>query len=385
MRVLENPMVRSDGVLLEASTDPLAFHTRLPGYAPSPLMEMPTLAERRGIGRLLVKYDASRFGLPAFKMLGGSWATYRSLVAMLGAEPSWETLDELKVAFEPLGSLTLATATDGNHGRAVARMAAWLGYKSTIYLPAGSAIARVEAIRSEGAHVEVVDGDYEFAVATAASLAAPDCLIVSDTSWEGYVDPPRWVMEGYTTIFSELATQLDEQTLPAPTVVYVPMGVGALGAAMVSHFRRLSPQPMMIGVEPETAACVLASVAADQIVDVKGPHLSIMAGLNCGRASREAFPIVEQGLDWLVGIEDHWAEDAMVELAREGIVAGETGAAALAGLDAMAHWADARDIRDRVGLTEDAVALVLVTEGATDPAGYERIVGTSPELVGAET
>ncbi len=149
MRVLENPMVRSDGVLLEASTDPLAFHTRLPGYAPSPLMEMPTLAERRGIGRLLVKYDASRFGLPAFKMLGGSWATYRSLVAMLGAEPSWETLDELKVAFEPLGPLTLATATDGNHGRAVARMAAWLGYKSTIYLPAGSAIARVEAIRSD--------------------------------------------------------------------------------------------------------------------------------------------------------------------------------------------------------------------------------------------
>ena len=381
MRVLENPMIRPDGPLLDPSPEALSFHARLPGYAPTPLIALPHLAEKRGISNVLVKYDAARFGLPAFKMLGGSWAAYRSLIALLGYEPEWQTIAELREALAPLGPLTLATATDGNHGRAVAKMARWLGYDSRIFLPTPSVDARIEAIRSEGATVEVVDGDYEAAVAKAATLASSNCLIVSDTSWEGYTDPPRWVMEGYSTIFSELVGQIAHQGLPQPTMVLVPMGVGALGAAMVTAFRQQDPPPTMVGVEPEGAACVLASVAAAQIVNVPGPHTSIMVGLNCGLPSREAFPVLEAGLDWLIGIEDHWAEDAMIELSQEGIVAGETGAAALAGLDALVHWADVREIRHRVGLDPNAVVLVIITEGATDPVGYERVVGKRHELV----
>ncbi len=357
-----------------AESAPLAFHRKLPGYEPTPLVDAPSLASALGVHRVLVKVESSRLGLPAFKMLGASWATYRSLVARLGADPHWESLDELRDAFAPLGKLTLAAATDGNHGRAVARMAKLLGYASHIFVPDDMVAARIDAIRSEGAEVTIVHGTYDDAVTTSAAAADDATLIISDTSWPGYTEPPGWVIDGYATIFAEVDETLGAIALDA---VFLPTGVGAFAAAGVAHYRGSGSATHLVSVEPSDADCVLESIRAGKMTEVPGPHRSCMVGLNCGNASLIAWPRLQTGLDFCVAIDDHRAEDAMRRLAAEGIVAGETGSAALAGAFGVLALGGAAD----VGLAADADVLVIVTEGATDPVNYERVVGRSPEEV----
>ncbi|HEY8547651.1 MAG TPA: pyridoxal-phosphate dependent enzyme [Acidimicrobiales bacterium] len=323
----------------------LAFHRGLPGYAPTPVVELPRdLAEEVGAGRVLVKAEVERLGLPSFKVLGASWAAHRLLAARPEGSPA--------VA-------RLVAATDGNHGRAVAHMAALWGLQATILVPAGTAAARIDAIADEGADVVVVDGTYDDAVARSAELADDVTLVVSDTSWPGYEDVPRWVIEGYTTIFAELADQLDAR----PDVAFVPLGVGALGAAAVAGL----PGTALVGVEPDTADCVRAAVAAGEVVEVPGPHRSIMAGLNCGFASPVALPAIAAGFHAFVTVDDDRARDAVRRLAAAGLEVGETGAAALAGL------LEAPEL-----VPEGATVLLLATEGVTDPVNYEAIVGRPP-------
>jgi diaminopropionate ammonia-lyase len=352
--------------------EPRAFHRRLPGYAPTPLHDAPALAAPLGLGRVSVKDESSRLGLPSFKILGASYATYRLLTSRLGHEPEWHDVEELRVALAPLGAFTLVAATDGNHGRAVARMAALLGYRAHIFVPFGTAAARIDAIASEGATVTVVDGTYDDAVAASAALASADALVVSDTSWPGYTEVPRWVIDGYATIFSEVDEELAARRVALPDVVVVPMGVGALAAAAAEH---APTGAAIVVVEPVDAACGLASAVAGHPAEVPGPHRSIMAGLNCGNVSIVAWPVIENGVAAFVTVADAAAENAMRALARVGIVAGETGAAALAGLHALAADGAA------FGTTPELAgrhALVLCTEGATDPANYERIVASPP-------
>ncbi|HET6832749.1 MAG TPA: diaminopropionate ammonia-lyase [Acidimicrobiales bacterium] len=358
-----------------------AFHRRLPGYAPTPVHDMPALAEAAGVARVLVKDESSRMGLPAFKILGASWATYRVLCDRLAAaglegEPLWDTLPDLAaMVARQLGPLRLVAATDGNHGRAVARMAKLLGLSATILVPDGTAPARVGGIAAEGAEVTVVPGTYDDAVAESAALASDRDLVISDTSWPGYEDPPRRVIEGYATIFAELEEQLT--TLDAvPDLVMVPLGVGALGAAAASCLRAgLEPGegPMLVGVEPDSAACVAEGVRAGHVVEVPGPHRSIMAGLNCGLASILALPTVAAGFDAFVTIDDDRCREAMRSLAAAGLDLGETGAAALGGLMALRadHGAE-------LPVPAAAVVLLLATEGVTDPVNFERIVGRPP-------
>jgi diaminopropionate ammonia-lyase len=368
--VFPNPARRHDSQLSvpDASASPLAFHRRLPGYEPTPLRDVPSLAAELGLSRLWVKDESSRLGLPAFKMLGASWATYRLLLTRLAAlglaEPAWATVDELRAALAPLGPLTLAAATDGNHGRAVARMAKLLGYGARIFMPAGTVDARIEGIESEGATVTVVDGTYDDAVRISAAEAAEDVLIVSDTSWEGYTEVPRWVIDGYSTIFAEVDAQIEGLL---PDVVVAQMGVGALTAAVADHYAATSA---IVAVEPVSAACGLRSAEAGRPVEVPGPHDSIMAGLNCGNVSILAWPTVVAGVDVFVAVDDDAAERAMRDLAAVGIVAGETGASGLAGLRALADAGGAGDLS-----VAGRSALVICTEGATDPEAYQRIVG----------
>lgn len=360
---------------------PLDFHRRLPGYAPTPLREVPGVARSLGVKALLVKDESERLGLPAFKMLGASWASYRALCERLGHEPTWRTIDDLAATFALLRPLTLTAATDGNHGRAVARFARLLGLDAHILIPSGMAEARSNAIRSEGASVEIVDGTYDEAVRLASKANPTTHLVVSDTSWEGYERIPGWVIDGYDTIFLEIEEQLAAAGSSIPDVVVVPLGVGALGAAAATFAERTwsDGRPRLLGVEPRTAACVLISVANGEITEVPGPHTSIMAGLNCGMPSRLAFPRVRRRFTAFVAIGDARAADAMVRLAREGVVAGETGAAALGGLQAALEL----DTGGSLHLGKDATVLLLITEGATDPASFERIVGKSPGLVRA--
>lgn len=378
-RFFSNEGAAAFAVAASEERAPREFHRRLPGYAPTPLIELPELARRLGIGQLLVKNESSRLGLPAFKILGASWAVYRALEKHLGRslEP-WQTLDELKAILAPARPLAFSTATDGNHGRAVAHMAALLGCEAQIYVPTGTAQARIDGIASEGARIEVVRGSYDEAVARAAEDAGARCLVISDTSWPGYEEIPRWVMEGYSTIFAEIDEELARRGGKFPDLVAIQFGVGALAAAVVRHYRRPEREsaPKILSVEPLRAACMLASMEAGERVSVPPPHDSIMAGLNCGRPSLIAWPIVARGIAAFIAIPDERAREAMRALAGVGIVAGETGAAGLGGLLELLTGAESAKHRQELEINETSRVLVLVTEGATDPLSYDRIVGT---------
>jgi diaminopropionate ammonia-lyase len=345
----------------------------MPGYAPTPLRDAPTVARRLGVEEVLVKDESSRLGLPSFKILGASWAVCRALSARLGAgECELPTFDELARALAPLRPLTLSAATDGNHGRALARMAALLGLGCRIYVPEATVQARIDAIAGEGAAVTVVQGDYDDAVSRSARDAGDRCLVISDTSWEGYEQVPSWVIEGYATIFFEIEEWLSERARPRPDLVVVPIGVGALAAAAVGHYWS-SPEkrPLIVGVEPTSAACVLESVGAGSLTTLDHPQNSIMAGLNCATPSPVAWPLVSEGIDAYVAISDDRVPEAMRVLAADEIVAGESGAAGLAGL---LRAAEGTETRAAIGLTDSTRVLLICTEGATDPESYRRLV-----------
>ena len=225
-----------------------------------------------------------------------------------------------------------------------------------------------------GARCEIVEGNYDETVARSALDASDDCLVISDTSWEGYAHVPRWVIEGYSTIFWEIDEQMREEAGDCGIdAVFIQVGVGALAAAATHHFLSSDREhhPAMVGVEPTRADCILASVEAGHIVTIPGSQDSIMVGLNCGTPSQVAWPAVVTGYNAYVAIEDRRAEEGMRLLASEGIVAGETGAAGLGGLLLMLERpADGA----KLNLGQDARVLLISTEGATDPENYERIV-----------
>jgi len=352
---------------------PLRFHRRLPGYEATPLMEHPGMAADLGVARVLIKDESSRLGLPAFKMLGASWASYRALSSRLGIhDDDWSDVDDLRALIEPHRPLELVAATDGNHGRAVARTARILGLSARIAVPAATSKARIDAIVDESADLVVIDGHYDEAVATVAGWADDRTLVVSDTSWEGYEDEPRHVIDGYSTIFAEVASQSRDADLPEPTVIPIPLGVGALGVAVIRYAQMLTSRPTMIGVEPTEAACVQAALAAGHVLTIESEFRTSMAGLNCGTASRVAYPVLAAGLDWTVAMDDEWAEQAMRVYAGAGLEVGETGASTLGCVLALIDRCPEK--RHMLGLDSDAVLLLLVTEGPTDPVNYRRII-----------
>jgi diaminopropionate ammonia-lyase len=379
--LVRNPGARRGPVGLAATREPLGFHRSLPGYARTDLVDAPEIAAALGVGRALVKVESSRFGLPAFKMLGASWATYQVLVGRLGRQPSWTTAPELAEEFASLHPLTLLAATDGNHGRAVAAIARLLGFDARIFVPRDMVAARIAGIESEGAEVEIVDGEYDDAVVRAAAAASDRRLVISDTSWPGYTEPPRRVMEGYSTIFFEIEDALASAGVARPTLVFTPAGVGALAAATVAYARGSALPAAVVSVEPEDAACVMASCVGGAPTPAPGPHRSMMVGLNCANVSPVAWPVLARGLDWCATVSDARTVDALHLLADCGIASGETGAASLAGALAAA---DHRD-RAEVGLDADATVLILCTEGVTDALNYEAVVGCAPEAVGPIT
>lgn len=371
--VVPNPNVVD--ILEEKSPgrEALEFHRQLDGYAPTDLIDAPPIADALGVGRVWVKNEGERLGLPAFKVLGASWATYRALCAHLGVA-CWQSLgfEGLRERLEPARPLKLAAATDGNHGRAVARMAGLLGLDAEIFVPADMVAARRDAIRQEGATVTVVEGSYDDAVARAAAEAGERCLVIADTAWPGYEEVPAWVIDGYSTILWETDDTLDQRGAGAPDLVAIQIGVGAFAAAVARHYRRGTAQhrPFLIGIEPLAAAGALRSIEAGEIVIVPGPHDSIMSGLNCGTPSPLAWPSLKHGIDLFVAVDDEYARKAMRLLAASGVVAGESGAAGLAGLLAL-HAEKAPGVSQ---LAENSTILLFNTEGATDPEAYARIV-----------
>jgi diaminopropionate ammonia-lyase len=353
-RALINPSPAPGRVALPGGPDVLAFHRALPGYRPTKLLALPHQTEALGLGEVWLKDENGRFGLPAFKIAGASWALERLLAEQPDVRSVW-------------------AASEGNHGRAVARAAAARGLTARIFLPAATSEARATAIASEGAEVVRVQGVYEDAVAAAAqSDGEPGAATLADVAYDEADRVAAWVADGYSTIFAEAAEQAD-----APfDVVLCQMGVGSFASAAIRFALHQDPPGVAIGVEPETAACVTASLEAGQPVVVDTPGTS-MAGLNCATPSHAAWPALRDGLTGCVVIADADAHAAMRELAAHGIIAGDCGAASLAAVHALMHDPACAALARAAGLGPTSRVLLISTEGATDPVAYaETLEGT---------
>lgn len=345
------------------------FHRRLPGYRESPLVEAPRLAEMLSVAKVFVKDETSRFGLPSFKILGASWATYAMLRDRLGPLPGGPlSFESLQSWVSPLRPLTLIAATDGNHGRAVARVARWLGLNARIFVPSFVSPGRCRGIKSEGAELIITDGVYDTSVdAAAESARCADSLLISDTARSPSDIVPQLVTAGYTTAFAEVDQQLSQSGDDRIDAVSVQAGVGGLASACTSWARltRRGRSPRVIVVEPETAACVMTALAAGEPIAVSASQVSAMSCLQCGTVSFTAFANLQAGVSCCLAIEDSWATTAASELRSCGLRTGLSGAAGIAGLLAAFSGPLAGPVREHLGLVSDARLLVVATEAAT--------------------
>ena len=367
MHARVNPFFVPGRVAREPRDPVRAFHRALPGYAPTPLHRCDGLARALGLGDLRVKDESYRFGLGAFKALGAAWALHQ-------------------IRESRTGPMIVSTATAGNHGRAVAWAAHRLGVPAVVFIPAGAAAARIENVRREGARVELVPGSYDDAVRRCAEeSAAHGWQVVADTGYDGYLDIPHWIAEGYSTLFAETDEQLARDGSAGPDVVLVQAGVGGLLHAAVDHYRAKASQPMLAAVEPVEADALFESINTPDgdPAPSRGRQDSIMAGLNCGAVSLSAWPAAHGGVELFMTVEDRYAEEAMRRFARPAagdpaITAGESGAAGLAGLLALLEAPELQAARRFLRLGPTTRVLLINTEGATDPVGYRRVVGEAP-------
>jgi diaminopropionate ammonia-lyase len=337
-----------------------AFFTQQPAFAPTPLHRCASMARDLGIGELFVKDETARYGLNAFKAVGAAFA-----------------VDVLRQRGDVRTGDVLVCASEGNHGRAVARVAREVGCRARIYMSQRVSSARVDAIRSEGAHVVSIDGTYDDAVrAMAREARLHGWTVISDTSWPGYSEIPRLIMLGYTRLMDE-----DWAAGDRPGIVFVPAGVGGLLGAVAcwGDARHGRDRPLVVAVEPISAACVQTSARHGRVTSVPGPLDTTMGGLRCGEMSPDVFPVVDTLVDAFVAIEDDFAFEAMRRLARPSgndaaVLSGPSGAAALGGLLATLRDPALSGVKQRLGLGAATRVQVLVTEGATEPALVQDIL-----------
>lgn len=346
-------------ILAEDLDDVSSFFRSNP-IEPTPLVRLPGLSEDLGVHSISVKDESKRLGMNAFKVVGVHYAVSRlESAGRLGA--------------------ALACATDGNHGRAVARAAANRGLSCHVFVPAQMVPARQQAIRDAGAHVHPIEGTYDVAVSECAREAAVQgWTIISDTAWAGYEEIPRWIMAGYSWI----AEEASRQWFRDPDFVFLQAGVGGFACGIISWFlqKRASQLPSFIVTEPAKANCVQAAARIGHPIQLRGDLDTVMAGLSCGKASPAAWPVLAGNVSAFLALSDRWAEESMRALARSKeagapVVAGESGAAGLAGLLALRRDAGLKGAALELGLDKNSHVLVFNTEGDTDPENYRRVVG----------
>lgn len=362
------------------------FHQSFPEYSVTPLVKLEVLAKELGVQSIYVKDESYRFGLNAFKVLGGSYAIAREIGRLLGLKEEELTLDRLLApdVKERLGTLTFVTATDGNHGRGVAWTARRLGHRAVVFMPKGTAAERLENIRRLDAEASITNVNYDDTVRLARAYAAEHKgIVVQDTSWEGYDEMPLHIMQGYTTMGSEIVEQLEAYGNIKPTHVFLQAGVGAMAGAMAGFIADYYKErrPLITIVEPNQADCIYRTALANdgQLHTVGGALDSIMAGLCCGEPCSLGWRQLAAYADNFVAMPDRAAALGMRVLGRPmgsdaAVVAGESGAAGF-GLAMAALWEqDLAELKRSLQLDAKSVILCISTEGATDVANYRRIM-----------
>lgn len=387
-----NKMPRSDDanlsvMSLENVSKAQAFHRGFPQYAVTPFARLDGMAARLGLGGLFVKDESYRFGLNAFKVLGGSFAMARYIAEEMGKDVSEMTYDYLTSDQfrSDFGQATFFTATDGNHGRGVAWAANKLHQKAVVHMPKGSTQTRFDNIAKEGAKVTIEDVNYDDCVRMAAAEAAETehGVIVQDTAWDGYEKIPSWIMQGYGTMAAEAAEQLRALEVSRPTHVFVQAGVGSLASAMVGYFANLFPTcpPKFIIMEASAADCLFQGAkAADGAPRIVGGDLqTIMAGLACGEPNTIGWDILRNHATAFASCPDWVSAKGMRMLAAPvkgdpAVVSGESGAVGMGVISSIMSEPAYADFREALGLGRDSQVLMFSTEGDTDPDRYREIV-----------
>ena len=366
------------------ATEVLAFHKKINGYNATPLVSLKKLASHFGVKNIFVKDESKRFGLNAFKVLGGSYALGKLLAEKLDVpitELDFKTVGTLLP--EPL---TFTTATAGNHGTGVAWAARELGQKAVVFMPKGSAQASVDRIKSLGAACIVTDVNYDDTVRLASMEA--DCkgwTLVQDTAWEGYEKIPSWISQGYMTMAKEAFEQLATSGEGKPTHVFLQAGVGAMAGGILGYCADvLGPRNFTsVIAEPAAADCLFRSVSTDDghRVAVTGSLNSIMAGLACGEVNPVTWDILRDTGNFFISADDRIAATGMRVLGNPlsgdtGVISGESGALNMGLLYYLmtSSEPEVQQYRAQVGLTEESEILIFSTEGDTNPARYRSIV-----------
>lgn len=370
-----------------------AFHRSFPQYGATPLARLDGMSGVLGLKGVFVKDESYRFGLNAFKVLGGSFAMASYIAEALDRDVSemdyaYLTSDKLRREF---GQATFFTATDGNHGRGVAWAANRLGQKAVVLMPKGSTKARFDNIAREGAEVTIEDVNYDECVRRANALAekTEHGVMVQDTAWDGYEKIPGWIMQGYGTMASEAAEQLRDAGVGRPTHIFVQAGVGSLASAVQGYFANLFPDncPTTVVMEAQAADCLYRSAeAADgSIRFATGDLNTIMAGLACGEPNTIGFDILENHTKCFVSCPDWVAAKGMRMLGAPvkgdaQVVSGESGAVGMGLLATLMTDPAYSELKDAIGLGEDSVVLMFSTEGDTDPENYRDIVWNGKQV-----
>lgn len=360
------------------------FHESFEVYNKTPLVKLDNLAKSLGVKNIFVKDESYRFGLNAFKVLGGSYAIGKLLAKKLEVDISDVSFEYLrsKEVKDKIGQITLTTATDGNHGRGVAWAAQQLGQKAVVYMPKGSSLTRLNNIKATGAEAYITDLNYDDAVRLSLENAKKyGWEIVQDTAWEGYEEIPLWIMQGYTTMMVEAIEQLKESGTQKPTHVFIQAGVGALAGAVQGFLTAYygEDRPITAIVEPNLADCIYRSAVNGKMTNVTGDMPTIMAGLACGEPNPIGWNILDAYTDMFVSCEDYVAAEGMRVLGNPlgndtKVISGESGAAPAGFMYCILKDEKYKEIREALRIDQNSSILVISTEGDTDPDNYRKIV-----------
>lgn len=391
LRAIPSPSRKSgkgpDFLSPKATANVRRIHRGLSSYRPTSLVRLDEMAKALGVRAVFVKDESSRFGLKAFKGLGGLYALTWVVCRELGLDPETITFSDLQAPGlrEQVKKMVFVTTTDGNHGKGVAWAAGQLGCEAHVYMPKGSSELRAQAIRDAGkAEVTITGLCYDDAVRYAAKMAEEKGWhLVQDTSWPGYEEIPQKIIQGYTTMAAEAAEQLAAEGFEVPTHVFLQAGVGAMAGGVLGYLanRWEGNRPIFGIVEPENVACIYRSA---QVADGKphpavGSGETIMAGLNCGEPCTVTWPILRDFADWYFSCPDYTAAYGMrllgaPEPGDPRVISGESGAVTTGLLNLLLRKEDCQELAKQVGLGKDSVVLLFSTEGDTDPVHYRQVI-----------